>query len=84
MAKQFAVPQHIKVNTNVNGAPASLVRKDRRQKVIAIYQRWRLAGRWWDGQVERDYFMVRTNTIPVCDIFRDAMTGHWHLSKIYD
>jgi len=34
--------------------------------------------------VERDYFMVRTSTGLVCDIFRDATTKQWYLSKIHD
>lgn len=84
MTKQFAEPQQIKVNTSINGAPVSLVRNGRREKVLAIYQRWRAADRWWGEEVERDYFMVRTNTGLVCDISRDTATKLWYLNRIHD
>ena len=84
MSKQFAEPQPIKVNTSINGAPVSLVRNGRREKVVAIYQRWRAADRWWGEEVERDYFTVRTNTGLVCDISRDTGTKRWYLNKIHD
>jgi len=84
MAKQFAEPQPIKVTPSINGVPVNLVRNGRREKVVAIYQRWRAADRWWGEEVERDYFMVRTSTGLVCDIFRDATTKQWYLSKIHD
>jgi hypothetical protein len=84
MAKQFAEPQPIKVSTNIHGVPVSLVRNGRREKILAIYQRWRTSDRWWGDEVERDYFTVRTNTGFVCDISRDTTTKQWYLNKIHD
>jgi hypothetical protein len=65
------------------GVPVSLTRNGYRERVTAIYERWRLADEWWGKKVERDYFRVRTTTA-VCDIYRDSVSNRWYLDKIHD
>jgi hypothetical protein len=83
MSKQLQKAQEIEVKTNMAGMPVSLTRNGRRQRVTAIYERWRLSDEWWGKKVERDYFRVRTSTA-VCDIYRDTGSNHWYLDKIHD
>jgi len=36
------------------------------------------------GEVEREYFRVRTEKGIVCELYRDLTTGAWYLQRIYD
>ena len=83
MSKQLHKAQQIEVKTNMAGMPVSLTRNGRRQRVTAIYERWRLSDQWWGRKVERDYFRIRTTTT-VCDIYRDTGSNHWYLDKMHD
>jgi len=84
MAKQLEKPQEINVRTNIKGVPVGLTRNGHREKVVAIYERWRVADEWWGSEVERDYFRIRTSAGLVCDIFRNTVANRWYLSKIHD
>jgi len=84
MAKQFQEPEEIKVKANVAGVPVSFTRNGRREKVAAIYERWRISDEWWGEKVERDYFRVKTSAGVVCDIYRDTSANHWYLARIHD
>ena len=84
MSKQLQKTQEIEVKTNMAGMPVSLTRNGRRERVTAIYERWRLSDEWWGKNVERDYFRVRTGTGIVFDICRDTESKHWYLNRIHD
>jgi hypothetical protein len=84
MTKQLQRPSEITVRSNIDGVPVSLIRNGRREKVAAIYGRWRVADEWWGKEVERDYFRIRTSAGLVCEIFRDTTSNRWYLSKIHD
>ncbi len=84
MSKQLQKAEAIEVRTNMVGVPVSLTRNGRREKVVAIYEHWRLSDEWWGDGVERDYFRVRTATGAVIDIYRDTKTSRWYLNRIYD
>jgi len=84
MAKQLEKPQEIKVRANIEGVPLSFTRNGHREKVAAIYERWRVADEWWGNEVERDYFRIKTSAGLVCDIYRDTVANQWYLSKIHD
>lgn len=38
----------------------------------------------WQGGVDREYFRVRTGRGIVCEMYRNLLTGAWHLQRIYD
>ena len=84
MSRQLEKAEEIEVKTNIAGVPVNLTRNGRREKVIAIYEHWRLADEWWGKEVERDYFRVRTSTGIVIDIYRDSMANRWYLDRIHD
>jgi hypothetical protein len=84
MSRLLSQPQELKVKTNVDGLPASFVRKGRAERITEVYQRWRVADLWWKGEVARDYFMIGTERDFICDIYRDMTTNTWYLSRIHD
>ena len=84
MSRQLQKAEEIGVKTNIAGVAVSLTRKGRREKVTAIYERWRLADEWWGEEVQRDYFRVRTSTGIVLDIYRDSKSNRWYIDKIHD
>jgi hypothetical protein len=84
MAKLLEKPEEIAVKTNASGAPLTLSRNGVREKVTAIYERWKIADQWWGKEIERHYFRVRTSKGLVLDIYHEIGTKNWYLSKIHD
>ena len=84
MAKLLEKPEEIKVSANASGVPLSLSRDGTREKVTAIYDRWRITDRWWGKKIERRYFMVKTSKGLVCDVYHEIGSNNWYLAKIYD
>jgi hypothetical protein len=84
MSRQLQKAEEIKVTTNIAGVPVGLSRNARRERVAAIYERWRLSDEWWGKKVERDYFRVMTSAGSVFDIYRDAASNRWYLDRIHD
>ena len=77
MVKQLKKPEEIKVTVNVKGAPLSLLRSGKRQKITAIYDGW-----WME--TEKAYFRVKTSEELVYDIYHDVANNRWYLAKIHD
>ena len=77
MVKQLKKPEEIKVTANVKGAPLSLLRSGKRQKITGIYDRW-----WME--TEKAYFRVKTSEELVYDIYHDVANNRWYLAKIHD
>lgn len=84
MIEQLEGLCEIKVSTNIKGVPLSFSRNGQRQKVTAIYERWRVANEWRSSNPERDIFRIKTSKGFVCDIYRDMMAKRWYLSKIHE
>jgi hypothetical protein len=84
MTRLLSKPQPLRVKTNVEGVPTSLVRKGRAERITEVHRRWRIADQWWEGEVAREYFMISTDRGLICDIYRDMITDAWYLSRIYD
>ena len=84
MLKRSEKPEELKIATNVMGEPVGLTRNGRRERVVAIYERWRLDDEWWGKEEKRCYFKIRTSQGFVCDIYHETVAGRWYLYKIYD
>jgi hypothetical protein len=84
MAKRQGKPREIEVKANLMGEPLSVTRNGRRERVAAIYERWRLEDEWWGEEVKREYFRVRTSAGVVCEIYRNILGKQWYLSKLLD
>lgn len=64
--------------------PQSVLYGTRVRRVEHILGRWRVSQEWWKSPVERDYFRVKLDGDIICEIFRDLVTGYWHLQRVYD
>ena len=84
MARLLEKPEELKVSVNMQGVPLTLVRDGEKQRVIKVYEQWRVAEEWWGKEIIRNYFKVKTNRGLVYDIYRDMPGGNWYLSRIYD
>ena len=84
MARILEKPEELKVSVNMQGVPLTLVRDGEKQRVIKVYEQWRVAEEWWGKEIIRNYFKVKTNRGLVYDIYRDMPGGNWYLSRIYD
>lgn len=84
MSKLLEKPEEIKVRSNADGMPVSIVREGKLERVKSVYQHWRVVDQWWRQEIARDCFRIRTSGGLMCDIYRDMTTNRWHLSRIHD
>lgn len=84
MARLLEKPEEIKVSSNVNGIPLSLVRNGKREKITRIYQHWRVTEEWRGKEIQRHYFRIKTSKGLAGDIYHDIAANLWYLSKIHD
>ncbi len=52
-------------------------------QVEKIMKQWKETGRWWENEVERDFFLIQTGTggFLLC---RENSTHRWILYKVLD
>jgi len=53
-------------------------------KVVEIGGTWRLMGRWWEGEGEREFVRVVTDCGMCFDLCRHESTETWQVHKVYD
>jgi hypothetical protein len=70
--------------TEYGNEPQAVLYGNRMRRVEHILGRWRVSQEWWKDPVERDYFRVRLEGGVICELFRDLVTGCWHLQRTYD
>ncbi len=54
-----------------------------RREPVEVCNRWRVAESWWSEPIVRDYFKV-AGPHWLALVYRDAVSGSWHLERIYD
>ncbi len=84
MAKLIEKPQEVKVTVNINGIPLILFRNGNPERITKIYHHWRVVEQWWEEEIPKEYFTVKTSRGLVYDIYRDTLTSSWYLSRIHD
>jgi hypothetical protein len=77
MTRVLKNPEEIKVTRNIKGVPLGLTRASKREKITAIYDRWK-------EEPGKNYFKVKTSRGLGYDIFHDVPNDRWCLAKIYD
>ena len=69
--------------TSAHTRPPSRGQVARPRRVLAVIDRWRYDGRWWDGQeVHRDYFFVELEGGVRVELFNEA--GDWWVARVSD
>ncbi|MCR4426352.1 MAG: DUF6504 family protein [Firmicutes bacterium] len=81
MSKRIQKP--ITVVEGPGGSPIRFSWLNRWRTVSGVLDRWRESGDWWDGEEERDYFIVATSPGGSYELCRDG-PGAWILSRILD
>ena len=84
MAKLLEKPEELRVTTNIEGTPLTVNRNGRPERITMIYQQWDVSEQLWGQEVFKNYFKVRTNKRLIYDIYHDATSNLWYLSRIYD
>ena len=74
-------PCQIQVTTGPDGLPRALIRRERIDVVVSIYESWRERRRWWGRPVERDYYRLETAESHVRVIFYDLRGERWLLER---
>jgi len=64
-----------------DGRPLHFIHKQQKMIITEIADRWRETGRWWDGELLRDFFLVNTanGAFLLC---RDSDTDYWYAKPI--
>lgn len=73
----------LKVRTNIEGTPVYIVREAKRESIIRIYYREHGSEEDVD-HLRKSYVTVRTNKGRTYDIYREAISKTWCISRIYD
>ncbi len=55
-----------------------------RYQVVETGGAWHLLGRWWEGDGERCFIRVLTDTGKTFDLCRYASTEQWHVYRVWD
>ncbi len=65
------------------GRPAARGQAARPRRVLAVIDRWRYDGRWWDGhELHRDYFFVELEGGVRVELFVEE--GDWWVARVSD
>ena len=84
MTKRSATPEKIEIETDAKGDPVSFEQNGRRQKIVAVNERWRLEDCWWGDEEKRCYYRVQTSRGSVFDIYHELVSDRWYLDRTYD
>lgn len=64
--------------------PRQFTWQGRTHRVKQVTKRWRVDQAWWQQRIWREYFKLSTRTGLLVVIYRDLVTGHWYLQRLYD
>jgi len=84
VTKRPKEPQQIEVDVDAAGEPLSIGVYGGRQKILAVYERWRLEDEWWGNEERRCYYKIQTGHGLVCDIYHEMLTDIWYLARTCD
>ncbi len=84
MTKLMEKPKELRVTINVEGIPLTLFRDGKGERITKVYQHWRVAEQWWEQEITKEYFTIKTSAGLVYDIYRDELTDSWYLSRIHN
>ncbi|GMA50105.1 hypothetical protein GCM10025857_14620 [Alicyclobacillus contaminans] len=76
------VQRPIRVRTNRNGEPVTIIDGDRTYTVSAILNAWSESGAWWDSEPSRRMFTVETADGSVFDLEHSG--GKWSIYRVWD
>ena len=84
MTKLWRSGPPLVVDTDARGDPLSFQWNGAVHRTGTVCNTWRVHSEWWRNPVWRDYYKIETTDGVLCVIYRDLVTGKWHLARIYD
>lgn len=84
MTRLWTDGKPITVETTEHGKPLQLTLDGKVHLVDLICNRYRSAGNWWEGESDREYIKLATETGMLCLIAKDIDDDQWLLIRLYD
>lgn len=84
MTRLWPHGERIAVVSDAAQAPRAFTWQGQAHRVQEIAKRWRVDIDWWHERVWREYFKLTTRTGLLVVLYRDVLTGHWYLQRLYD
>jgi hypothetical protein len=80
--KPVNLPEPVQVEESQPGLPA-MVKIKRRQRIIAIEDRWRIDDEWWRTEsISRIYYAVLLASGQRLVLYKDLMKNEWYRQTI--
>jgi hypothetical protein len=80
--KPVNLPEPVQVEENQPGLPV-MVKLKRRQRIIAIEDRWRIDDEWWRTEsISRIYYAVLLASGQRLVLYKDLMKNEWYRQTI--
>ena len=77
-AKPVNTPEPVRVEEDASGLPLA-VRLPRRQRIVAIEDKWRIDDEWWRKEpVSRFYYNVLLASGQKVVLYKDLVSGGWY------
>lgn len=86
MTHIWLASEHLLVESDTTGKPASFRWRGRRHRVERIVQTWEVVTDWWESgdEIRRTYHALITCGSLFCVLYHDHISDGWHLAKTYD
>lgn len=76
--RPIGTPVPVRVITAPSGSPHAVIIGDRRRRVLALRDDWRVQDRWWtDAPVDRHYHEVVLEPGRLMVLYREHPSGAW-------
>ena len=79
-----SIGEPIEVMVRGDEHPSEFIWRGRTYRIVDTGGRWRLLGRWWEGDGERHFIRVATDLGRCFDLCRYASTEDWHVYRVWD
>ena len=78
MKRALNLPRQTTVLAGEAGAPAAVMEKGRRRRVLQVMETWRVDDEWWRQEVSRLYFRLELEGGVRLTVFQDLLSGKWY------
>ena len=84
--RQYPASERIRVRADATGRPLAFVWNGQPHRVDSVEEQREPDLDWWapTGEIHRAYYLVTTDRGPICEIYRDLISGDWFMSRQYD
>ncbi|HBK59350.1 MAG TPA: hypothetical protein DDZ84_00970 [Firmicutes bacterium] len=73
----------VRVVESSTSLPSRFYWSDRWRQIAQVIDHWRESGEWWDGEEDKDYYLITSAGGGCYELCREA-PGQWLLSRVLD